>query len=71
VVAPSRLKLPGVAETVNMDYIREHNYRTHPDVNPKRIVAIGPNHDFLEPHGCDWLAGGPPEELITKAATGD
>jgi putative glutathione S-transferase len=64
-------QLPGVAETVNMDHIREHYYRTHPDVNPKRIVAVGPDHDFSEPHDRDQLAGGPPDELVAGAVAGD
>ncbi len=56
-------QLPGVARTVNMDHIREHYYTTHPDVNPKRIVAVGPNHDFAAPHDRDRLPGGPPVAL--------
>jgi putative glutathione S-transferase len=64
-------QLPGVAETVNMDHIREHYYRTHPDVNPKRIVAVGPGHDFSEPHDRDQLSGGPPDELVAGAVADD
>ncbi|KYH25683.1 hypothetical protein HAPAU_23590 [Halalkalicoccus paucihalophilus] len=55
---------PGVAETVNMDHITEHYYTTHPDVNPSRIVARGPDLDFEEPHDRDELAGEPPGALI-------
>jgi putative glutathione S-transferase len=54
---------PGVAETVNMDQIKEHYYTTHPDVNPSRIIARGPDLDFVAPHDRDRLAGGPPEAL--------
>ena len=61
-------QLPGVAETVRMDHIREHYYRTHPDINPKRIVAVGPNHDFGVDHDRDRLAGGPPRELTGLSA---
>ena len=55
--------LPGVSETVRMDHIKTHYYRSHEDLNPKRIVPTGPEIDFTEPHGRDRLAGGPPETL--------
>jgi putative glutathione S-transferase len=58
---------PGVAGTVKMDHIREHYYTTHPDVNPKRIVAVGPDLDFEAPHDRDDLPGDPPEELVAAA----
>jgi len=45
----------GVAETVDLDHIKEHYYTTHPDVNPKRIVARGPPPRFDEPHDRDGL----------------
>ena len=48
---------PGVAETVNMSHIKEHYYTTHPDVTPTRIIAIGPELDFEEPHDRDELSG--------------
>ncbi|MFW6437113.1 MAG: glutathione S-transferase family protein, partial [Halococcoides sp.] len=50
---------PGVAETVNMSHIKDHYYRTHPDLNPKQIVPIGPDPDFEAPHDRDRLPGGP------------
>ena len=59
-------QLPGVAETVNMDHIREHYYRTHPDVNPKGIVAVGPDHDFSAEHDRDRLPGGPPQKRLAE-----
>ncbi|RLM51146.1 glutathione S-transferase family protein [Halorubrum sp. Atlit-28R] len=55
---------PGVAETVNIDHIRDHYYRTHPNVNPNRIVAPGPELDFDAPHDRDALPGGPPSALV-------
>ncbi|WP_121741131.1 glutathione S-transferase family protein [Natronorubrum halophilum] len=58
---------PGVAQTVNMDHIKEHYYTTHPDVNPNRIIARGPDLEFGAPHDRDELPGGPPSAL---AATG-
>ena len=37
---------PGVAETVNFEHITTHYYRSHPLVNPTRIVPIGPDLDW-------------------------
>lgn len=42
---------PGIAETVNMEHIKRHYYMTHPEINPTRIVPIGPVQDFYQPHG--------------------
>jgi glutathionyl-hydroquinone reductase len=42
---------PGVAETVNFDHIKRHYYATHEDINPTRIVPIGPLQDLEAPHG--------------------
>jgi len=57
----------GVADTVNMDHITEHYYTTHPDVNPKRIIARGPDLDFDASHDRDELPGGPPADLRALA----
>jgi putative glutathione S-transferase len=43
-------QVPGVAETVNLDHIKQHYYRSQPTVNPTRIVPIGPEIDFSAPH---------------------
>ena len=56
-------QLPGVAETVNMDHIVRHYYRTHEDVNPKQLVPIGPDIDFSEPHDRDRLPAELPDAL--------
>ena len=42
---------PGIAETVNFDHIKRHYYITHDDINPTRIVPIGPALDLWRPHG--------------------
>ncbi|HEY1171742.1 MAG TPA: glutathione S-transferase family protein [Verrucomicrobiae bacterium] len=42
---------PGIADTVNLDHIKRHYYITHEDINPTRIVPIGPAQDFKAPHG--------------------
>ena len=46
-------QLPGVAETVNLDHIKEHYYTTHPDVTPNRIIAAGPELEFAASHDRD------------------
>ncbi len=35
-------ELPGVAATIDLDHIKTHYYRSHPDINPTGIVPIGP-----------------------------
>jgi glutathionyl-hydroquinone reductase len=42
---------PGVAATVDFDEIRAHYYRTHPMINPSRLVAMLPAASFEEPAG--------------------
>ena len=49
-------QVPGVAETVNFDHIKRHYYMTHDDINPTRIVPLGPIQDFTTPHGRERLA---------------
>jgi putative glutathione S-transferase len=44
---------PGIAETVNFDHIKRHYYYTHDDINPTRIVPIGPALDLSRPSGRD------------------
>lgn len=44
---------PGIAATVNLDHIKRHYYYTHDDINPTRIVPIGPLLDLTQPHGRD------------------
>jgi putative glutathione S-transferase len=46
---------PGIAETVDMDHIKRHYYRTHPQINPRYIVPVGPALDLTAPHGRDHL----------------
>lgn len=41
---------PGVKETCNLDHIKRHYYKSHPNVNPTRIVPKGPIIDFEAPH---------------------
>jgi putative glutathione S-transferase len=48
-------QLPGIAATVNLDHIKRHYYYTHDDINPTRIVPVGPLLDFTRPHGREAL----------------
>ena len=48
---------PGVAETVNMDHIKKHYYRSHESINPTRVVPKGPLLNFTEPHERARLSG--------------
>lgn len=38
--------LPGLAETVNMDHIKQHYYGSHKTINPTGVVPKGPHLDF-------------------------
>ena len=46
---------PGIADTVDFDEIKRHYYRTHPQLNPTRIVPKGPALDLWAPHDRDRL----------------
>ena len=43
----------GIAGTVNFDHIKRHYYFTHEDINPTRIVPLGPDQDLRAPHSRD------------------
>lgn len=43
-------QVPKVAETVNMHHIKSHYYRSHANINPTRIVPLGPELELLAPH---------------------
>jgi putative glutathione S-transferase len=45
----------GIAETVNFDHIKRHYYVTHEEINPTRLVPIGPQLDLMQPHGREKL----------------
>lgn len=44
-------QMPGIADTVHMDHIKAHYYTSHPTINPNGIVPLGPQQDFMKPHG--------------------
>jgi glutathionyl-hydroquinone reductase len=37
---------PGISETVSIDHIKRHYYMTHEEINPTRIVPLGPIIDL-------------------------
>ncbi len=45
-----------IADTVNMDHIKRHYYLTHIEINPNRIVPIGPALDLTKTHGRENLS---------------
>ena len=49
-------QVPGIEETVAMDYIKAHYYGSHESINPTRIVPIGPDIDFNASHGREQLS---------------
>jgi putative glutathione S-transferase len=46
---------PGISATVNFDHIKRHYYFTHAEINPTRIVPIGPALDLTGPHGREKM----------------
>jgi putative glutathione S-transferase len=47
--------IPGVASVCDLDHVKQHYYRSHPTLNPTRIVPVGPALDFSAPHGRERL----------------
>jgi glutathionyl-hydroquinone reductase len=50
-------QIPGVAETVSLDHIKRHYYWSHTQINPTRIVPLGPEVDFASPHDRGRFSG--------------
>jgi putative glutathione S-transferase len=48
-------QIAGVKETVDFDHIKRHYYMTHEDINPTRIVPIGPLQHLEQAHGRENL----------------
>ncbi len=53
-------QVPEIRRTVRFDHIKEHYFRSHPTINPTRIVPLGPDLDWDAPHGRERLPGRPP-----------
>jgi len=49
-------QVPGIEETVAMDYIKAHYYGSHETINPTRILPVGPYIDFNAPHAREQLS---------------
>ena len=47
---------PGIAGTVNIDHIKRHYYMTHEEINPTRIVPLGPIVDLTKPSGREKIS---------------
>jgi len=41
---------PGIAETVDFDYIKRHYYYSHTTINPTQLIPKGPELDYKQPH---------------------
>ncbi|MDH3993299.1 MAG: glutathione S-transferase C-terminal domain-containing protein, partial [Gammaproteobacteria bacterium] len=44
-------QVPGVAETVSFHHIKTHYYASHRTINPTGVIPLGPEQDFMAPHG--------------------
>lgn len=48
-------QMANIAETVDMDHIRHHYYRSHRTINPAGVISVGPEFDLTVPHGREAL----------------
>jgi len=48
-------QVPGVAQTVHMDHIKNHYYGSHGTINPTGVVPAGPEIDFTRPHNRELV----------------
>lgn len=48
---------PGIAETVDIDYIKRHYYYSHTSVNPTQLIPKGPELHFELPHDRETKFG--------------
>lgn len=39
-------QVPGISETIDMDHIKRHYYTSHPELNPRGLIPVGPHIDF-------------------------
>jgi len=45
----------GIGDTVNFDHIKRHYYMTHEEINPTRIVPLGPIVDLTQRHAREII----------------
>ena len=51
---------PGFGDTIDFVHIKRHYYEVHVDINPTRIVPVGPDWSgWITPHGREALGGSP------------
>ena len=51
---------PGFGDTIDFEQIKQHYYGVHTDINPTRVVPLGPDvRNWLTPHGREALGGRP------------
>jgi glutathionyl-hydroquinone reductase len=57
VTADGRSGYPAVPGRYHLyvTHIKQHYYMTHTEINPTRIVPLGPVHDLDAPHGREGL----------------
>lgn len=48
-------QVPGVRDTVNLQHIKEHYYRSHTSINPTGVVPAGPTLNLDAPHGRESI----------------
>lgn len=46
---------PGIADTIDVEFFKQHYYGSHDTINPHLIVPIGPEVDYSAPHDRDKL----------------
>lgn len=49
-------QVPGIADTVAMDYIKAHYYGSHETINPTGVIPTGPVLDFTSAHKRERLS---------------
>lgn len=50
-------QVPGIADTVHIDFMKAHYFCSHANINPTGIIPIGPQLDYSTPHGRERLGG--------------
>jgi len=63
-------QVPGVAETVNLDQIKRHYYRSQRTINPTQIVPLGPRVELEDGHDRGRLGPDFPEAAFTAGGLG-
>ncbi|UZE96658.1 glutathione S-transferase family protein [Alkalimarinus alittae] len=43
-------QVPGVKETIDLEYTKIHYYGSHKTINPTGVIPLGPDEDFSAPH---------------------